>query len=97
MYAKGKTFTEHINEEDNKPNQKSNLFNPPTTDSDALYFLKDYLLGENWYDVNPVSNDQINTQMVHEILMKYSRKYRKERKKFKKELEIKQRLKTGHW
>ena len=31
-----------------------------------------------------LSTEQINTNIVHEILLKYSRKYRKERKKLKK-------------
>lgn len=54
------------------------LMQPPLSDDLAVYFLRNYLLGEKWYVVNPVSHEQCNTQMVHEILMKYSREYRKE-------------------
>lgn len=54
---------------------------PPCKDALAIKFLKDYLLGEDWYVVNPVSHEQCNTQLVHEILMKYSRQYRKEYKR----------------
>jgi hypothetical protein len=54
------------------------LMQPPMKDALALDFLKDYLLGEDWYIVNPVNHEQGNTQLVHEILYKYSRAYRKE-------------------
>ena len=54
------------------------ILQPPLEAQKAVYFLKDYLLGENWYVVNPVNTEQCNSQIVHEILMKYSREYRKE-------------------
>ena len=58
--------------------QKDNMFPPPLNGNCAIDFLANYLLGENWYSVNPISADQINTEIVHEILYKYSKKYRKE-------------------
>ena len=58
------------------------LMQPPCKDGLALEFLKDYLLGMDWYVVNPVNHEQCNTQLVHEILLKYSRQYRKEYNKF---------------
>ena len=58
------------------------LMQPPCKDGLALEFLKDYLLGMDWYVVNPVNNEQCNTQMVHEILYKYSKQYRKEYKRY---------------
>ena len=57
------------------------LMQPPLKDALAVQFLKDYLLGENWYVVNPVNHEQCNTQLVHEILYKYSHEYRKEYKR----------------
>ena len=54
------------------------LMQPPMKDTLALDFLKDYLLGEDWYIVNPVNHEQGNTQLVHEILYKYSWQYRLE-------------------
>ena len=54
------------------------LMQPPCKDDLALQFIRDYLLGPDWYVVNPVNHEQCNTQMVHEILYKYSRQYRKE-------------------
>ena len=54
------------------------IMQPPLDAQKALGFLCNYLLGEDWYVVNPVNTEQCNTQLVHEILMKYSREYRKE-------------------
>ena len=60
------------------------IFAPPMGAQTAVDFLQRYLLGENWYSPNPVSAKQINTEIVHEILWKYSRKYRKEWRKWRK-------------
>jgi hypothetical protein len=78
-----KTFTEWL-KNDSKP---CGVFNPPLEAQKAINFLKDYLLAEDWYSVNPVSAEQINTEIVFEILCKYSRKFRKEWKKYKKNQE----------
>ena len=48
------------------------IMQPPMNSNQALEFLKNYLLGENWYVVNPVNYEQCTTQMVYEILYKYS-------------------------
>ena len=44
----------------------------------ALLFLEQYLLGEDYCIVNPMTNIQANSEVVHDILYKYSKKYRKE-------------------
>ena len=54
------------------------LMQPPLSAQKAVDFLQTYLLGEDWYVVNPVNAEQCNAQAVHEILMKYSAEYRKE-------------------
>lgn len=61
------------------------IMSPPMEDKKALEFLTDYLLGENWYVVDPISPKQVNTNRVHEILWKYSKQYRKEYKKCRKQ------------
>lgn len=58
------------------------VFSPPMDAQTAVDFLKRYLLGENWYTVNPISQEQINTEIVHQILIKHSREYRKELKRW---------------
>lgn len=54
------------------------LMQPPLNAQKALDILQKYLLGEDWYIVNPVNTEQGNTQIVHEILLKYSSEYRRE-------------------
>lgn len=43
-------------------------------------FIKDYLLNENWYTVNPVSNEQVYTEILIDVLDRYSKKYKKEKR-----------------
>lgn len=57
------------------------IMQPPLSAQKAVSFLTDYLLGEDWYVVDPVNTEQCNAQIVHEILMKYSCEYRKEYKR----------------
>lgn len=75
-----KTFTEWMN--DNW--QKDNMLPPPMDAQIAVNFLEQYLLGPDWYIVNPLTTAQANVEIVHEILYKYSKKYRKEHKQYKK-------------
>lgn len=60
------------------------LCDPPMKAELAIEFLKNYLLGENWYVTMPENGDQCNTAIVIEILYKYSPTFRKELKHHKK-------------
>jgi hypothetical protein len=44
---------------------------PPTTAQDGLNVLINHFLGDNWYVVNPLSTEQVNTEAVTQILIKY--------------------------
>lgn len=59
------------------------LMQPPLDAQKALGFLADYLLGEDWYVVNPVNTEQCNTQLVYELLQKYSTEFNKEMKRWR--------------
>ena len=61
------------------------IMSTPMEDKKSLEFLKDYLLGEKWYVVAPISQKQVNTNIVHEILWRYSKQYRKELKQYRKQ------------
>ena len=73
------TFTEwYLQNKD--PN---NLFDPPMSVDQALNFLEDYLLPDNYYiDQNAAA--QARTEIVYDILMKYSKKFKKEVKQYDK-------------
>lgn len=60
------------------------LCDPPMNSNLAITMLKNYLLGEDWYVVMPENSEQCNTAIVHEILMKYSKEYRKEIKRIQR-------------
>lgn len=66
--------------------EKDNMFPPSLDAQTALNFLESYLLGIDWYIINPLTTNQANCEVVHEILYKYSKKYRKEIKKYKKKV-----------
>lgn len=66
--------------------EENNLFPPELEPQKAIYFLVDYLLGEDWYFAEPVNAKQGNVYILHSILRKYSFKYRKELKKSEKQI-----------
>lgn len=74
------TMTEWFKSNDD-PN---NIFAPPMDAQTAIWILCDYLLSEKWVTPNPISQEQINTEIVCEILGKYSKKYQKEMKEWQK-------------
>ena len=78
------TFTEWFLQE--KAKDKNNIFPPPLESQLALNFLREYILGEDWYSANSASTAQINTELVNEILYKCSKRYRKEIKEYRKQL-----------
>lgn len=64
---------------------KDNIFGVGLTDAEFRGFIMDYLLGKDWYVADPLSQTQINEIALYEILEKYSKRYRKEHRKWLKE------------
>ena len=56
------------------------IFAPPMKAQTAVDELCRYFLGEEWYSLNPISTEQINTEIVYEIECKF-KKYKKIKKK----------------
>ena len=48
-----------------------NIFPKPMTDLEFSKLISEYLLGENWYQVNPVSHEQCNVYKAVAIIEKY--------------------------
>ena len=80
------TFTEWLLQETVK--DEDNILPPPLEPQQALNFLREYILGEDWYSANPVPTAQINTEVVEEILYKCSKQYRKEVKEYRKQRKL---------
>lgn len=49
------------------------IFCPPMKAQVAVNELCHFFLGEDWYSLNPVSTEQINTEIVYEIERKFKR------------------------
>ena len=69
-------FTDFLDSENNK--NKYNLLPASLPAQQAIAFLCNYLLGEDWYIADSISPNQANTEIVFAILEKYSKKFRKE-------------------
>lgn len=62
---------------------KDNIFGVGISDAEFRAFIIDYILGEDWYVVDPLGRTQINEIALHEILEKCSKRYRKEKRKLR--------------
>lgn len=80
------TISEFFKEKYSARKDKENIYGVGMSDTEFRYFIIQYLLPENWYVVDPIGQSQINEIAINEILTKYSKKFRQERKKCLKEL-----------
>jgi hypothetical protein len=64
-------FLDDVYSKANKAGKDYGILAPPTTAQDGLDVLRKHFLGDGWYTVNPLSTEQVNTEVVAEILMKY--------------------------
>lgn len=69
------TLTDWLNARNN-----FGIFYPPMKSEQFVEFIKDYLLNENWHTVNPVNNEQVYTEILIDVLDRYSKKYKKEKR-----------------
>ncbi len=74
----GMTITEYMKEKYDNREDKDNIFGVGITDAEFRKFVIDYLLGEDWYVVDPLGREQINEIALDEILSKYSKRFKKE-------------------
>ena len=73
-------LTEFMDERYKNREDKDNMFGVGVSDAEFRAFIIDYLLGEDWYVVDPLGQTQINEIALYEILEKHSKRYRKEYK-----------------
>lgn len=67
----------HYKSEMQKPFEERDIC-PPTTDAQfVVNCLCNVFLGEDWYVTFPLHTTQVNTCILHEILYKYYKPYRK--------------------
>ena len=78
------SYIDFIKEKESKREDKDNIYCTGITDREFVHFIIKYLLGEDWYVVDPLGHEQINQIALEEILDKYSKEFRKEIKRFNK-------------
>ena len=77
-------FSEWLYEQEKDSN---NILAPSLNSQLALSFLIDYLLDDNWCISYSASEGQSNAHAVDDILTKYSKRYKKEIKKIRKDIQ----------
>jgi hypothetical protein len=81
-HIKDYNFVEWLDAECKK--DPDDLCDPPLNPQLAVHFLCSYLLGDDWCIPMSESQVQANSAIVFDILYKYSKKFRKQVKKFRK-------------
>lgn len=75
------TLFEFLEEKYANRKDKDNIYGVGISDTEFREFAVKYLLGEDWYVTDPLSQSQVNEIALDTILRKYSKKYRHELKK----------------
>ena len=71
-------LTEFMDERYKNREDKDNMFGVGVSDAEFRQFIINYLLGEDWYVVDPLGQTQINEIALYWSLEKHSKRYRKE-------------------
>ena len=77
------SFSEWLYEQERK---SDNILAPGLDDRLAIKFLIKYLLGNDWYIDYSANQNQVNTHAIDAILTKFSKKYKIEKKKLRKDI-----------
>lgn len=72
------TLIEFMDERYKNREDKGNIFGVGVSDSEFRVFIISYLLGEDWFVVDPLGQTQVNEIALYKILEKHSKRYRKE-------------------
>lgn len=79
-----KSVLDYFDEKYSNREDKNNIYGVGICDANFRHFIISYLLGDDWYVTDPISQEQVNEIALREILEKYSKRFRKEYKKHKK-------------
>ena len=78
-----KSYIDFALEKEKNREDKDNIYCTGITDREFVHFIIKYLLGEDWYVVDPLGYYQINQIALEEILVRYSKEFRKELSNYK--------------
>ena len=80
------TYINFIRDKEAQRKDKDNIFCTGISDTEFVKFAIKYLLGDDWYVVDPLGYSQTTQLALEDILFKYSKQFKKEiNKQFKKE------------
>ena len=79
------SYIDFILEKERNRKDKDNIFCTGISDIEFIKFAIKYLLGDDWYVVDPLAHSQIAQIALEEILKKYSKKFKKELKDYSKQ------------
>ena len=78
------SYIDFILEKEKNRKDKDNIFCTGISDREFINFAIKYLLGNDWYVIDPLGDSQIIQIALEEILKKYSKKFKKELKDYSK-------------
>lgn len=78
------TITEYMKEKYDKREDKDNIFCVGISYPEFRSFLVEYLLGPDFFIVDPIGPTQVNEVILYAILEKYSKRYKKELREVKR-------------
>ena len=79
------TYINFIRNKEAQRKDKDNIFCTGISDAEFVKFAIKYLLGDDWYVVDPLGYSQTTQLALEDILFEYSKQFKKEYKQFKKE------------
>ena len=82
------SYIDFILEKEKNRKDKDNIFCTGISDREFINFAIKYLLGDDWYVIDPLGHSQITQIALEEILKKYSKKFKKELKDYSKKEEL---------
>ena len=78
------SYIDFNQEKEKNREDKDNIYCTGISDREFVNFAIKYLLGDDWYVVDPLGHEQINQVALEEILTNYSKRFRKELSNYKK-------------
>lgn len=79
------TYINFIRNKEAQRKDKDNIFCTGISNTEFVKFAIKYLLGNDWYVVDPLGHSQITQLALEDILFKYSKQFKKEYKEYKKQ------------
>ena len=61
----------YLDKKNKETDNEGNIFAPPISGQECFNVLFRHFLGPDWYSLNPLCTEQINTEILAEIILRY--------------------------